>query len=64
MRIQTGRDLGVARRRLGFSHAELAGRLRMAGPHAERHLREMELGTRVLGGTVAAAVGLMLEVQR
>lgn len=61
-RIQTGLELAVARRRLGLSHAELAAMLRMTGVHAERHLRDMEIGTRELGGPIAASVGLMLEM--
>ena len=60
--IQTADDLADAREALGLSLADLAKLLRMNGSQAARHLREMEAGTRAVGGTVAAAVGLLLEV--
>jgi hypothetical protein len=62
-RVQTGAQLHDARTRLGMSLSDLARTLRMNGSHAERHLREMEAGTKPLGGLIAAAVGLLLELQ-
>jgi hypothetical protein len=62
--VGTGFELAAARRRLDLTLADLAVILRMTSPHAVRHLREMEAGTRELSGAVAAAVGLLVELMR
>lgn len=59
--IRTGADLAAARARLGLSVQELADALRMNGRHGPRHLREMELGSKPLGGPIAVAVELLLK---
>jgi len=65
MKIRDGDDLAAARARLGLSITELAERLQMEGEHAPRHLREMEMGTRRIGGPIRVAVqGFLKELER
>src|SRR5579872_2383179 len=65
MKIRDGDDLAAARARLGLSITELAERLPMEGEHAPRHLREMEMGTRRIGGPIRVAVqGFLKELER
>lgn len=60
--LTTGPHLKQAREALGFSHAELARALRLAGgpDQGEKRVREMESGKRAISGPVAVAVESML----
>ena len=60
--ITTGAHLRQAREAMGFSHAELARALRLAGgdKQGEKRVREMETGKRDISGPVTVAMEAML----
>lgn len=60
--ITTGVHLRQAREAMGFSHAELARALRLAGgdKQGEKRVREMETGKRDISGPVTVAVEALL----
>jgi transcriptional regulator with XRE-family HTH domain len=60
--ITNGEHLRQAREAMGFSHAELARALRLAGgdKQGEKRVREMEAGKRDISGPVTVAMEAML----
>ena len=60
--ITTGAHLRQAREAMGFSHAELARALRLAGgdKQGEKRVREMEANKRDISGPVTVAVEALL----
>ena len=60
--ITTGAHLRQVREAMGFSHAELARALRLAGgdKQGEKRVREMETGKRDISGPVTVAVEALL----
>ena len=60
--IVTGPHLRQAREALGWSHAEFARALRLAGgpKQGEKRVREMEAGQRDISGPVTVAVEAFL----
>ena len=60
--ITTGVHLRQAREAMGFSHAELARALRLAGgeKQGEKRVREMEAGKRDISGPVTVAIEALL----
>jgi transcriptional regulator with XRE-family HTH domain len=60
--ITNGEHLRQAREAMGFSHAELARALRLAGgdKQGEKRVREMEAGKRDISGPVTVAVEAIL----
>jgi hypothetical protein len=60
--ITNGVHLQQAREAMGFSHAELARALRLAGgeKQGEKRIREMEAGKRDISGPVTVAMEAML----
>jgi hypothetical protein len=60
--ITTGAHLRQAREAMGFSHAELARALRLAGgdKQGEKRVREMEANKRDISGPVTVAMEAML----
>jgi len=60
--ITTGAHLRQAREAMGFSHAELARALRLAGgdKQGEKRVREMETNKRDISGPVTVAVEALL----
>jgi hypothetical protein len=56
--IVTGPHLRQAREALGWSHADMARALRLAGDRSqgEKRVREMEAGKRMISGPVTVAV--------
>ena len=60
--ITTGAHLRQAREAMGFSHAELARALRLAGgdKQGEKRVREMEANKRDISGPVTVAMEAMM----
>jgi hypothetical protein len=60
--ISNGTHLKQAREAMGFSHAELARALRLAGgdKQGEKRVREMEAGKRDISGPVTVAMEAFL----